>query len=483
MVIYSGRPAMEADPATAATVARATEDLRSNDAGVRAAAAMLLGKYHQPVARLALAGALNDASTIVRRAAVVSLLERQGQVIVPDPAGDRLLQLLVDPDVEIRRHVSSALPFLASTTLRFIIAGQTSPPAPGGSKLDLSALLSSAWDDPDAVVRRNVLAYFPYQPFPREPEDFHRRLDDPDREVRWRALELAAEYLPADLLIVAIEKRLPNAEPAFLRKAAQLLSTVEGGPVEALLKKWAEADDAELALTARLSLAERQPATFPDSPLWRDLVAGKIVGENAVKVARLLQRLPAEQTVEAVGQLFANPEAAVRAEAIRLWSRRPELAGANPPWDRLTQDESAAVRQALANGARLLGARFPAGAVLGLARSPHRELRDAALGLSRHQEAGLAGEILGEALADESANTRRQALIELFNRRLPGWEKALRAGLRDADPGVAQMAATIVVSTADPEGLERIKTILRQQPDSELSRYVRQTWPHLAAGP
>ena len=109
------------------TLAQAAVDLKSPKEELRLSAAKLLGKYHTVQAGTLLVSVLGDSSIKVRRAAVRSLLENRAFHGRAD--AEKLMAMLGDEDVEVRREISKAIPILRSrlslsTTVTRIINGR-----------------------------------------------------------------------------------------------------------------------------------------------------------------------------------------------------------------------------------------------------------------------------------------------------------------------------------------------------------------------
>ena len=152
------------------TVDRAGLDLRNSDVGVRVGAAKLLGKYRITKSSFLLVGALDDQSALVRRAAVVSLAEHfsNGFYIYDKPLVEKIYSKLADPDVEVRREVSTMIPRLISGLMRGgvevveINGRRVYRSVPSSLRPDLLTMTLQAFLDEDAIVRQNTLKYHNY---------------------------------------------------------------------------------------------------------------------------------------------------------------------------------------------------------------------------------------------------------------------------------------------------------------------------------
>ncbi|MEL0099789.1 MAG: hypothetical protein VW907_09560 [Opitutae bacterium] len=179
------------------TLEEAARKLRSEKEQERVGAAKLLGKYAGPQAGLLLIGALNDSSELVRRAALVSLVEHfnNGSPIYEQPLAEKIFSMIGDPDVEVRRETSALIPRLIpglvrSGMQRTQIGGRTVfQSVPGRLREDLKLLAEKALLDTDSIVRQNVLRnHYPLR-FQIHPITFGKLLEDPDIAVILVALD------------------------------------------------------------------------------------------------------------------------------------------------------------------------------------------------------------------------------------------------------------------------------------------------------
>ena len=94
------------------TIKKAEVDLRHGKEGERVGAAKLLGKYPSSLTSSILVGSLDDQSALVRRAAMVSLSEHflNGFPLYDKSLVEKIFSKLGDPDVEVRREVSTLIP-------------------------------------------------------------------------------------------------------------------------------------------------------------------------------------------------------------------------------------------------------------------------------------------------------------------------------------------------------------------------------------
>lgn len=212
------------------TLTQAQADLNSGDEALRTSAAKLLGKYRNSQAGDLLLTALNDASVKVRRAAVHSLLESQS-LYTPDRV-EKLFAKIGDPDVEIRREISAAIPILRS---RLFINRTIYIPQPGGGRKTqtipyrlpppLQKTITSRLQDEDAIVRLNTLKYFTYLNLPLPQVAVERSLQDPERGVVDIALE-KIRYVQQTEEVYEGVRKIAKGEDVGLRR--KLVSSVRG---------------------------------------------------------------------------------------------------------------------------------------------------------------------------------------------------------------------------------------------------------------
>ena len=159
------------------TIKKAEYDLRHGEEGERVGAAKLLGKYRNSMTTSILVGALDDQSPLVRRASMVSLSEHflNGFPLLDKSLFEKIFSKLGDPDVEVRREVSTLIPRLVSTLMRggverVVINGRSVyRSVPASLRPDLLTLTQKAFLDEDAIVRQNILKYHSYLRVPLPP--------------------------------------------------------------------------------------------------------------------------------------------------------------------------------------------------------------------------------------------------------------------------------------------------------------------------
>ena len=122
-------------------------------------AAKLLGKYPGSLSSSMLIGALDDQSPLVRRASMVSLSEHflNGFPVYDKSLIEKIYSKLGDPDVEVRREVSTMIPRLVTPMMRggverTIVNGRPVYRSVSASlRPDLLALTQKAFLDKDAI--------------------------------------------------------------------------------------------------------------------------------------------------------------------------------------------------------------------------------------------------------------------------------------------------------------------------------------------
>ncbi|MBN2448822.1 MAG: HEAT repeat domain-containing protein, partial [Lentisphaeria bacterium] len=463
----------------AETIAKCLRDLGSEDVALRRRAVMILGKYRTAPAVNAVMAALEDPDADVRRSAVLSLSEWP---MVPVQAQSRLLELVRDDNVHVRRLASSLLPELVGGRLPdgLILQGAISLPPIAGGVLPperVGAVLSAALGDGDVTVRRNVLAMARLLPAVFGTEELAQALGDEDREVRLLALEALGSCRGGEARRAEILAPLAGDPDAALRRETARAAARLGAAGSPLLERLAEDADDGTRLEAVEGLVRLQ------HPRGLDLLTRTVLDESLpADQRRTLVTYAAfyeGQAEELLRRLTQSSSGILRAEALRGLAR---LAGPDAEADAFLgylSDPSVEVRRSAGQAILRLATqrrRTPTGEavaavtgeqVLGLFGSPHPDVRQLGVGLSAvlAPEDGLR--VLVEACLDEDTGVRCEAIRRLGVLGTPQALELVVQSLEDPDPEEAIAAANT----------------LGQRPDAAAAQALRQFLEGAAEGP
>lgn len=440
----------------AQTIARCLADLRAPSEEARHRAVLLLGKYHAPAARSALVAALDDASPLIRRAALVALAEDH-----LDPlAAPKVLVLLIDADVSVRRlasyHVANAVMYL----------GDELGPAQRSA-------VQQAFGDPDLGVRKNMLQAYNLLAQWLPPSALTKLLSDPDREVRILALEAIVTHPhPRDLMTLLLP--LASDPDRLIRlRLAQLLNFMGNDRSEPLLTKLAADPDLEIATTARINDCRLAPTLLRwqalrpalDLPALPPALAGQIVallpavGDGAEALLRAL---------------LSHPRPECRVEALRAYAavtrEHPDAA----PCLAALADTDLTVRAEAARQLQFRRLPVTTAQVTALTASKYPDVRLAAGALSASLSTAEAAALLLDQLLDDAASVRCAALQELGRRRLPGWQQALGDSLRDPDSIIALQAVQVLGDNLTPDATALLKEAAKTTKDARVQAAIKQ---------
>ncbi len=471
------QPAPKENPdAVQATIDRAIEDLLDGSVEHQVGAAMILGKYAHPRARRALRDALDHDEVRVRRAALISVLEQRSGRLSRELV-ERMLLMLGDPDVEIRRQISSVLGQL-SAALRI---ASTRGPRPPGSRANslpegFPEVLHRAFRDDDVVVRRNMLTN--YHAFPlggARRSILVASLADDDRQVRLQALRLAGQYVPTDAFLeAALEHPLGN-DSAWDRELARQLGRHRHPDSRETLRRLRDSEDRTTAIEAEVSTFQLDPNL--DSPIFDRLRTERVPEDPAQRAVRLLYRLDQEVAWEITRSLLDAESAVVRTEAVTLWlNLSPEF----PEKDnilRLLDDRSSHVRERVLGFLHAHANRTPPGIVRDLARHDRREVRESVFRHLRHQPEEVVREVLFDLLIDDDLPLRRRALEQVAAQQLDDWKRVVRASLRDPHQEFQIQAARILLEKGDERDLKLLRERRAADPESPLAAFLDKHLP------
>ncbi|MCC5806345.1 MAG: HEAT repeat domain-containing protein [Opitutales bacterium] len=464
-------PEHETDTEREETIRRGLEDLASDNEDLRVGAAMLLGKYRDRRARAAVIEAIDDPAVRVRRAAVVSLLEDRTHLA--SDAVDALLRALGDEDAEIRRHVSFSLPFLLQQSMfvRQPFGGRPADAAAGFGEEARRAVLR-AYEDPEVIVRRNLLAA--YAMLPQRPDGtvLLRLLSDDDAQVRSAALGLAAGANPRKAFLDAAEHLADDPEPTLRQQLARVIARYRMDAGIPLLERLADDESAAVAVEARLARLQLRPDPANAEALIDRLAGGALSTEQTRSLMSAISGLGGAAPPLLVRILDEGPPTA-RAEAVRALVRH-EAFFHEREWIRRVADEpSQAVRREAVNNLQMQLNRATPALVNGLAESRHAEYRDLAVTLSGGLQPEEAFDPLLDLVLDEDTGLRTRALRELHRRGFPGANQLLARSLRDNDPAIQRTAVELLASRGRGEGIDILREYAENHPGTPLAALIQ----------
>lgn len=470
------------------TIARCLRDLRSEDVEARRRAAMVIGKYQQPVAQEAVLGCLRDPDAMVRRSALVSLTEEDRMLSVV--ARREVFRLLADPDVHIRRIASSMLGEISVGMRGVVILPTRSGPlrpgvAAGGQALadaDREVLyaaqcLNQALADDDASVRRNVLSAARFYPGVLDRVRLEGFFTDTSVEIRVLALQAYASLMGhegerAQALSVLLTDVDARVRAELARASARL-----GAAGTALLRELSRDAVLPVRLEAvRLYAAQQDPAALP---LLTALIADEAVPvDDRVALLQVLNVYPdaAGPVYEALLEGGAAP---LRAAAIRaLGTGRVPGAGAVRGiafYIDCLDDESDAVVQAAAAVVQQRQQELTPAALAQLLGKRNPEARKLALRCTAGLAPAEIADLLLDACLDESVPVRQQAMQLLVGRQIPGWREILLASLDDSQVAIQQTAADgLLRAIREPAVREALASYAERCPEPFLKQRIEQ---------
>ena len=264
---------------------------------------MLLGKYEAAEARNAVLGALRDVDPTVRFAAVVSVLGRRSYQSVA--AVEAVMDVLDDPEVDIRRAVSTSIGTLArfrsdllnrqSIILNRALVGQL-PMLP----LTIQRKMVNAFLDTDVVVRRNMISKYNYLGVKVPQEVFVRMLQDEDLEVRSSVLPLVARHLEFSLFVEKAAVVADDESPILRLSLIRELYPRSALKAIQLLQKLTQDADPEVATAAELQLFNNAP----DLRLYKSLVErldkGSLNTSQRTQLVQLVERLEEREALSLI---------------------------------------------------------------------------------------------------------------------------------------------------------------------------------------
>lgn len=463
------------------TIERCRGELKSEAVGVRVSAVMVLGKYDLPEVGELLGEALGDPSEEVRLCALVALVEKpnllRGQ-------GARVMRLLRDGDVHVRRLASSHIPECMGIFVsgRIQYSGGVRITTGDSSRPEFGDFIVSGLMDEDAEVRRNVLegAQFYGLSLPFASVKGFLSDDNPQTVILATTLAVRSDGNAAEILD-ALSPLVRHPSAGVRITLANSLGSLPGSlPLFRELSKDPSTSVASSALVAR------GRARFPEDLTLATEIRDFVRSEKpaAAEKERLLAIL-VEDADDATWEflreiLFGDSSSPLQGEAWIRVLRRDKLR------DRLTVHELAeamakhasavnnSLRAMLVSNIRRRASELTKEDILVMQASPLAPSRKAVLDIIRVIPEPLRADALLEALLDEDTGIRTQAVGLLPTLRPEGWETLLIDTLSDTNPLLQQEAARGLLRSTSraPEIQDALRNWLPKCPDSQLRERI-----------
>lgn len=427
-------PASAVDPKRAnheaehETITKCVIDMKSTEAEVRLRAILILGKYRDYRATIAVRDALRDKDDAVRRAALVALTEGTSFSSTNTPL---ILTMLSDSDVHIRRIASS---FLRQAMLYYRIPSSATLQSTQQKAVikESRPRVVAAFADTDATVRRNMMSSIRYfASFGLPASVVSKGLRDEDREVRILALQALGQFSSVNL-VSHVKVLVSDPDQKIRFHVAEMLSNLQPDPpVLEMLKQLAKDEDFEVSTSAIMGLLQNDDENSKEyaSEVRKRLEDTRITEGTANSFIRMIAYSQGGEHEEMLKGLLAHSKAKYRQLALDSYARARM---AKPPVGVLltgVQDSAESVRS---TALRYLGpAKLPGDAVANMAISEHTDVRrfvavysgglDMVTRAPRFSNT-IIEPILMELLLDDDNQVRSTAIRTIVSRQLPDWE-------------------------------------------------------------
>ncbi len=449
------------DPYWQETVDRALEQLRTGNAEQRRSAVMLLGKYPAPPAQAAVSEALADSDAAVRRAALVSLLE--AQTPIPPETGARMLALLADPDVSIRRIASNAAPMMLRFFSLTMNPGDLQPQRNFPPAVDEA--IRKAFRDPDAAVRRNMVQHYPYLRVSLPQETLVALLHDSDPEVAIHAVRWALPLLDEPTLAAESSPLAENENPLFRLEIARALQHASSPAARSILEKLEQDPHDPVAIEAMLSRFRRDA----NPELYRELVDRYRQSSGNSDAAQRI--IFSAQLLGPAGESFLREWMNDENPAHRQHATQAFLSGYGTKAETgfllsLLDDSTPVIRQQVMQ--LLMRGRAPLSPeqIRSIAAHRYPDVRRLTAQLTAVLPQETAENLLMELLLDDQTEVRVAALQQIASRRISGWEEILLLSLHEENPAITQTSLVWLTRQPTPQILQRLADFVSQNPNS-----------------
>ena len=465
------------------TIRKAEVDIRHGKEGERVGASKLLGKYPSSLTSSILVGALDDQSSLVRRAAMVSLSEHfmNGYPLYDKTLVEKIFSKLGDPDVEVRREVSTLIPRLVSPILkggveRVIINGRpVYRSVPATLRPDLLALTQRAFLDKDAIVRQNILKYHSYLRVSLPPTTLEKLLKDKDRGVLLTALDRVSYNAGQPRIVSEIEKLSTHEDRGIRLKVVDVVrdSNRYHSKYRSILRSMTKDVDPEVTSMAAVELA-RFGEKIPPSVIARIkqyLLSAKGMSSQVTTILYAVSAM-GEDGIEVYRALTEHGSSRMRTVA---WQRFLSLSDSwrNPlEWLPALKDRDQGVRKAVINSLRGRTGQISQSSMKSMVGSSYTDVRVFCAESLTEAEQDAVDEFGFDLLIDENVSVRASTIRSLGNRRQSGWLKIMERSLLD-DEYVIQRAAMDCLLNDSLFGYSILKKYVAKNPLARISSIIR----------
>ena len=450
------------------------EQLEADDADVRLAAIVALGRLGDRRATAALSRRLDGPRAEI--VASASALARIG-----DPSAfEMLLPLLSHRDASVRQAAIGALNSLGHPDMAARVAALLASPDAHvresavriagyfGYRACVETLIERC-ADPDESVRRAAVEHLPFLDDPRATARLARALDDRSARVRSAAAQAFSHLAPNEArgpLLAAVR----DADAWVRYAAVRALGELSEGSAVSQLAELAASDP---AMQVRIAALETIGAV--DGPGATDLLlpyVGEPHTDLATAALRALGRVRDDGATGALKTALRSPDAIRRLAAVTGLRDCGDTDAVDAlVWTAGTDAEDSVASGAVdALGAIALRGGEPSiaaiAALLGLTAEPRR--REGSVNvLARLPVARIPA--VGEGLTHPQPDVRLATIDVLARMRHPDASAALRTALDDEDPGVREAAVTAL----DRLGVRGVSRRFAQLAREDPSRAVR----------
>ena len=465
------------------TIRTAEIDLRHGKEGERVGAAKLLGKYPGSLSSSMLIGALDDQSPLVRRASMVSLSEHflNGFPVYDKSLIEKIYSKLGDPDVEVRREVSTMIPRLVTPMMRggverTIVNGRPVYRSVSASlRPDLLALTQRAFLDKDAIVRQNILKYHVYLRVPLSPLTLEKLLRDQDRGVLLAALDRISMNANQPRIIAEIEKLSDHEDRGIRLKIVDVARDCNRYHTKyrSILRSMTEDPDPEVTSMAAVELARFGEKINPTviERIKNYLLSAKGMSSQVTTILYAVSAM-GDDGIQVYKALTEHGSSRMRTVS---WQRFLSLSnGWNKPkeWSIALKDRDEGVRTAVLNTLRGRIKPIDKTTMGALVESSHQDVRKFLAESLANAESLAFDEYGFDLLIDEDPNVRAATIRSFGERREPGWLRIMERSLLD-DEYVIQRAAMEALIAEPVRGISVLKKYLSQNPTSRISSMIR----------
>jgi len=476
-----------------ATLDKTSRMLKSSQLDERIGAAKLLGKYPRYESSLLLISGLDDSSALVRRAALVSLVEHfnNGSPVYEKPLVEKIFSKIGDSDVEIRREASALIPRLAPGLMRsgmekVQLNGRTVfRSLPGRLRSDLQLLVEEGFLDRDSIVRQNLLKYHFSLRIQIKPQTFCRLLEDEDNAVVLVALDQARIYARQPGVYERMNALTQHKDSGVRSKLAKTaLDMGRAFPdyrkILRLLTKDKEDVIATVAAVDLARLGERV------SPVMVDRIIDYLVGARGLygKAETLFFSLSAlgADSARVYEALIDHVSATIRAKAWEKHILVSEGWSNSDLWMPSLDDRDLQVRKSALSVLRGRVDEIEVSSLVALIQNPNAEVRVFAAELLLIAEEDVVQDSFFDLLIDPDSLVRSTTLRALANRRSEGWVHLHARSLRDDDYGIQRAAMDGLLSDRK-EGVPALLSFVRSHPTKPISSLARKELERMGMKP